>query len=126
MNKNNLISAIEGVTQKFAKANPNQYVHVVTAEDTITIQLGGRDALREKWVRDKLAFIAEEEHRNCLSVDIVVDDPRRKIMVVNFYEVYDAPYTGVALCSPTDTYDHDTGLAVAYANAYGEEIPDFI
>ena len=38
----------------------------------------------------------------------------------------DKPLIGVAKCSPENEFDLDTGLAIAYARAYNDHIPDFV
>jgi hypothetical protein len=127
MNKKNFIEAVEGIAYKFAKTNPTQHVRVVTDSDTIIIEFQDRATLRDDWVTEKLTYIRREKHNGNLYVDIIVNDPKRKIMVVNFTEPWcDCMNSGVALCSPTDTYNENIDLAVAYANAYGENIPDYI
>lgn len=127
MNKKNFIEAVEDIACKFAKTNPTQHVCMVTDSDTIIIEFQNRATLRDDWVTEKLAHINRERHNGNLYVDIIVNDPKRKIMVVNFTEPWsDCLNSGVALCSPTDTYNEDIGLAVAYANAYGENIPYYI
>ncbi len=46
--------------------------------------------------------------------------------IVAIYSRYDGVRIGTAYPINGDTYDHDTGIAVAYAKALGERIPDYI
>lgn len=40
--------------------------------------------------------------------------------------VHESRASGIAICSPNDSYDADIGLAIAYCRAVGEFIPDYI
>lgn len=40
--------------------------------------------------------------------------------------VHNSRASGIAICSPNDTYDADIGLAIAYCRAVGESIPDYV
>ena len=42
------------------------------------------------------------------------------------YSRYDGMKIGTAYPINGDAYDHDIGIAVAYAKAMGERIPDYI
>ena len=46
--------------------------------------------------------------------------------IVAIYSKYDGVKIGTAYPINGDTYDHDTGIAVAYAKAIGEHIPNYI
>lgn len=127
MTKHDYFKAIEGITDKFAKTNPTLRVVVDEGSNEIRIKFNEVAALRDKWVLEKLGVIRRKEALGDFNYEIVVNDPKRKIMVVNFYELdIEWVYVGVALCSPNDVYNEDVGLAVAYAKAMGEYIPDYI
>ena len=49
-----------------------------------------------------------------------------KRTIVALYNRYDGVKIGTAYPINGDEYDHDTGIAVAYAKAMGERIPDYI
>ena len=40
--------------------------------------------------------------------------------------VHNSRASGIAICSPNDSYDADIGLAIAYCRAVGEPIPDYV
>lgn len=40
--------------------------------------------------------------------------------------VHGSRISGIAICSPNDSYDADIGLAIAYCRAIGEPIPDYV
>lgn len=40
--------------------------------------------------------------------------------------VHNSRASGIAICSPNDSYDPDIGLAIAYCRAVGEPIPDYV
>ena len=49
-----------------------------------------------------------------------------KRTIVAIYNRYDGMKIGTAYPINGDVYDHETGVAVAYAKALGERIPDYI
>ena len=49
-----------------------------------------------------------------------------KRTIVAIYSRYDGVRIGTAYPINGDVYDHETGIAVAYAKALGERIPDYI
>ena len=49
-----------------------------------------------------------------------------KRTIVAIYNRYDGVKIGTAYPINGDVYDHETGVAVAYAKALGERIPDYI
>ena len=49
-----------------------------------------------------------------------------KRTIVALYNRYDGVKIGTAYPINGDEYDHDTGIAVAYAKAMGERIPSYI
>lgn len=49
-----------------------------------------------------------------------------KRTIVATYSRYDGMKIGTAYPIKGDAYDHDVGIAVAYAKAMGEHIPDYI
>lgn len=90
--------------------------------DLITIDLNPKKRQRQDWIQTRLMELAEDYPQT-----VVHSFPSRKILVLELFDVFGYECgTGIALCSDTDTYDEDTGKAVAYAKATGEKIPDFI
>ena len=51
---------------------------------------------------------------------------RGKRTIVAIYNRYDGVRIGTAYPINGDVYDHETGVAVAYAKALGERVPDYI
>lgn len=49
-----------------------------------------------------------------------------KRTIVAIYSRYDGVKIGTAYPINGDVYDHETGVAVAYAKALGDSIPDYI
>jgi hypothetical protein len=47
-------------------------------------------------------------------------------MVVQFKDRWGDNGVGISKCSPTDQFDEETGLAVAFAHFRNYPIPDFI
>ena len=45
---------------------------------------------------------------------------------VTVVSVHEFKSIGTAICAPGDKYDPDLGLAIAYARAMGEVIPDYV
>ena len=123
MDFNQYCDAIEEITRKYCDNNPGQDVSLVIEDDGLHITIIDKKTLRHNWVCDKLREMEEFTLNN---YQILVDDPDRKIMVVNFSDELGDIYPGVARCSPQDTYNHNVGLAVAFAQAMEEDIPDFI
>ena len=90
--------------------------------DLITIDLNPKKRQRQNWVQSRLMELAEDYPQT-----VVHSFPSRKILVLELFDVFGYECgTGIALCSDTDTYDEDTGKAVAFAKAMGMTIPDFI
>lgn len=90
--------------------------------DLITIDLNPKKRQRQNWIQSRLKELADDFPQT-----VVRSFPDRKILVLELVDVFGYECgTGIALCSDTDTYDKDTGMAVAYAKATGKKIPDFI
>jgi len=124
MNYDQYVAAITGVTNKFRNSNPELYIKLSVRDDGVAIHVEELENARNNWIQDKL-----EEMRDFISdsgYNIVVNDPKRKILVVNFFDGWGEVYPGVARCAPTDEYDFNVGMAVAFAKAMRKSIPDFI
>ena len=73
---------------------------------------------RSKWITNHYwAFMG---HPNA---SVLISEKRT---IVAIYNHYDGVRIGTAYPINGDTYDHDTGIAVAYAKALGERIPNYI
>jgi len=117
------LEAVDGLTAKFAATNPNFYVRMVIEDDGIAITCLLKSEARDRWVSNML----NDLDCDC-NYEIVLCDPERKVMVVNFFDKYDDTLsaTGVAKCSPTDQFDKNVGLAVAFAHAFNDDIPEYV
>jgi hypothetical protein len=80
--------------------------------------------MRKEWIDQMLTEYSEEyEHWS----EIILCDENRKIMVVQFDDYWgDRSGYGISKCSPTDRFDVEVGLAVAFAHFRGYPIPSFI
>ena len=122
MNYKNFVSAVEGLAVKYQKMNPGMYVHVNHTDYGLELTCMPRQQMRDNWVEQMLAEI-EEEYPN---TEIILSDATRKIMVVQFEDYYGDYGFGIAKCSPTDEFNADVGMAVAFAHFREEAVPDFV
>ena len=87
-----------------------------------TLELARRDEAkvkrRAKWINDHYWSFVSHPHA---TVHIC-----EKRTIVAIYNRYDGVKIGTAYPINGDVYDHNTGVAVAYAKAMGERIPSFI
>ena len=77
-----------------------------------------RAARRAEWINDY--YWSFMEHPNAT----VHTSEKRTIVAI--YSHYDGVKIGTAYPINGDVYDHNTGIAVAYAKALGERIPSYI
>lgn len=122
MNYENFVGAVEGLAVKYQKMNPGMYVHVNHTDYGLELTCMPRQQMRDNWVEQMLAEI-DEEYPN---TEIILSDATRKIMVVQFEDYYGDYGFGIAKCSPTDEFNADVGMAVAFAHFREEAIPDFV
>ena len=122
MNYENFVSAVEGLAVKYQKMNPGMYVHVNHTDYGLELTCMPRQQMRDNWVEQMLAEI-EEEYPN---TEIILSDATRKIMVVQFEDYYGDYGFGIAKCAPTDEFNADVGMAVAFAHFHEEAVPDFV
>ena len=122
MNYENFVGAVEGLVVKYQKMNPGMYVHVNHTDYGLELTCMPRQQMRDNWVEQMLAEIEEEYP----STEIILSDATRKIMVVQFEDYYGDYGFGIAKCSPTDEFNADVGMAVAFAHFREEAVPDFV
>ena len=122
MNYENFVGAVEGLAVKYQKMNPGMYVHVNHTDYGLELTCMPRQQMRDNWVKQMLAEI-DEEYPN---TEIILSDATRKIMVVQFEDYYGDYGFGIAKCSPTDEFNADVGMAVAFAHFREEAVPDFV
>ena len=111
-NSNNCVFSVSRLTD----TDLNNLYNAALAEKTTRQKR--REEKRASWIRTR--YYSFMSHLNATSV--VVDD----ITVVAVYNSYNGIQTGTARPVHGDEYDVDTGIAVAYAKAMGEIIPDYI
>jgi hypothetical protein len=109
---NNCVFSVSRLTD----TDLNNLYNAVLAENAARRKL--REEKRADWIRSH--YYAFMSHPNATSV--VVND----ITVVAVYDRYNGIQTATARPVHGDVYDNDTGIAVAYAKAMDETIPDYI
>lgn len=77
---------------------------------------------KENWVRTMVTKFWAEEQANPTTVGGVAVGNK---VSISYLDV-DRPRIGVAKCNPTDEYDLNTGIAIAYARANGIIVPDYV
>ena len=124
MNYENFVGAVEGLAVKYQKMNPDMYVSVNRTDYGLELTCMPKEQLRKQWVEQMLTEYSEEFG---YWSEVILCDKNRKIMVVNFDDRWGDRYGyGISKCSSTDTFDEDTGMAVAFAHFRGYPIPNFI
>ena len=123
MNYENFVSAVEGIAQKYQKMNPDMCVSVNRTDYGLELTCMPKKQMRKQWIDQMLTEYSEyfEDWS-----EVILCDKNRKIMVVHFKDNWDDCGHGISKCSPTDVFDEDTGMAVAFAHFRGYPIPDFI
>lgn len=76
------------------------------------------ERMRKEWV--EAWFLKYLAHPNAIAK--VIDTTT----VIALYNRSTGTHIATARCMPGDTYDYDTGVAVAYAKLCNESIPDYI
>lgn len=96
MNYESFVSAVEGLALKYQRMNSDMCVSVNRTDYGL-----------------ELTCMPKEQ--------------MRKVIVVYFNDYWGDHYGyGISKCSPTDVFDEDVGMAVAFAHFRGYPIPDFI
>jgi hypothetical protein len=124
MNYENFVGAVEGLALKYQRKNPGMYVSVNRTDCGLELTCMTKEQMRKRWIDQMLTEYSEEEYENWS--EVILCDKSRKIMVVGFADPFGDNGYGVAKCSPTDVFDEDTGMAVAFAHFRGYPIPNFI
>lgn len=123
MNYENFVNAVKGLAGKYQKMNPNVYVSVLKTPSGLVISHGSRAELRKQWVNQKFEEFTNDyiDHST-----IILSDIKRKVIVMHFSDGWEDEGYGIAKCSPTDEFDAEVGLAVAFAHFRHYPIPDFV
>lgn len=124
MNYENFVGAVEGLALKYQKMNPGMYVHVNHTNYGLELTCMPKKQMRRQWVDQMLTEYSEEFEDWS---EVILRDENRKIMVVHFEDSWgDCEGYGISKCSPTDQFDEEIGLAVAFAHFREYPIPDFV
>lgn len=75
------------------------------------------------WVKSMVEDFNADEKKNPLNIGVVGVG---NTIIVAYADDVNEPLIGVAKCNPTDSYDREVGIAIAYARAIGENIPDYV
>lgn len=124
MNYENFVAAVEGLALKYQRMNPDERISVKHTDRGLELTCMAKEQARKQWVEQMLA-----EYRKDFEdwSKVILCDKSRKIMVVHFENDWgDRRGYGISKCSPTDVFDEDTGMAVAFAHFRGYPIPSFI
>ena len=75
------------------------------------------------WVKSMTEDFYADEKKNPLNIGAIGVG---NTIIVAYADSVDEPLIGVAKCNLTDSYDREVGIAIAYARAIGEDIPDYV
>ena len=124
MNYENFVCAVEGVALKYQKMNPGMYVCINRTDYGLELTCMSKEKMRQQWVDQMLTEYSEEFEDWS---ETILCDENRKIMVVRFEDCWGDRYGyGISKCSPTDQFDEEVGMAVAFAHFRDYPIPAFI
>ena len=124
MNYENFVAAVEGLALKYQKMNPNERISVKHTDYGLELTCMSKKQTRKQWVEQMLDEYNEDFEDFS---EVILCDKNRKIMVVHFESsLGDEKGYGISKCSPTDQFDEDTGMAVAFAHFRRYSIPDFV
>ena len=124
MNYENFVAAVEGLALKYQKMNPNERISVKHTDRGLELTRVPKEQMRKQWVEQMLTEYGDDFEGWS---EVVLCDKNRKVIVVYFKDCWGDHYGyGISKCSPTDVFDEDTGMAVAFAHFRGYPIPNFI
>ena len=124
MNYENFVAAVEGLALKYQKMNPNERISVKHTDRGLELTRVPKEQMRKQWVEQMLTEYGDDFEGWS---EVVLCDKNRKVIVVYFKDCWGDHYGyGISKCSPTDVFDEDTGMAVAFAHFRGYPIPSFI
>ena len=124
MDYESFVSAVEGLALMYQRKNPNMSVSVNHTDYGLELTCMPKKQVRKQWVEQMLTEYREDFEDFS---EVILCDKNRKIMVVHFEDGWgDRRGYGISKCSPTDVFDEDTGMAVAFAHFHGYSIPDFV
>ena len=124
MNYENFVAAVEGLALKYHRTNPDMCISINRTDCGLELTCMPKEQTRKQWVDQMLTEYCEDFEDFS---EIILCNKNRKIMVVHFEDSWgDRSGYGISKCSPTDAFDEDTGMAVAFAHFRGYPIPDFV
>ena len=124
MNYENFVAAVEGLALKYQKMNPNERISVKHTDRGLELTRVLKEQMRKQWVEQMLTEYGDDFEGWS---EVVLCDKNRKVIVVYFKDCWGDHYGyGISKCSPTDVFDEDTGMAVAFAHFRGYTIPNFV
>ena len=124
MNYESFVSAVEGLALKYHRTNPDMCISINRTDCGLELTCMPKEQTRKRWVEQMLIEYCEDFENFS---EIILCNKNRKIMVVHFEDSWgDRSGYGISKCSPTDVFDEDTGMAVAFAHFRGYPIPDFV
>lgn len=124
MNYENFVAAVEGLALKYQRMNPDERISIKRTDCGLELTRTPKEQARKQWVAQMLAEYSEDFEDWS---EVVLCDKKRKVIVIHFNDCWGDHYGyGISKCSPTDVFDEDTGMAVAFAHFRGYPIPDFV
>ena len=124
MNYENFVGAVEGLALKYQRMNPDMCVSVNRTDYGLELSCMPKEQMRRQWIDQMLTEYSKDFEDWS---EVILCDKNRKIMVVQFEDCWGYCYgNGISKCSPTDQFDEDTGMAVAFAHFRNYPVPDFI
>ena len=124
MNYENFVAAVESLALKYQRMNPDMCVSVNRTDYGLELTCMSKEQARKQWVEQMLTEYSEDFEDWS---EVILCDKSRKIMAVHFESSWgDEKGYGISKCSPTDQFDEDTGMAVAFAHFRHYSIPDFV
>ena len=124
MNYENFVSAVKGLALKYQRMNPGMCVSVNRTDYGLELTCMLKEQMRNEWI-DQMLTEYSEEFKDWS--EVILCSKSRKVMLVHFEDCWgDREGYGIAYCSPTDQFDEDTGMAVAFAHFRDYPIPNFI
>ena len=124
MNYENFVAAVEGLALKYHRTNPDMCISINRTDCGLELTCVPKEQTRKQWVEQMLIEYCEDFEDFS---EVILCDKKRKVIAVYFNDCWgDHCGYGISKCSPTDVFDKDTGMAVAFAHFRGYPIPDFV
>ena len=78
---------------------------------------------KSSWVKEMTKNFYHDESKNPNTVGVIGID---NTIIVVYGNSIENPKIGIAKCNPTDNYDIELGIAIAYARATDKTIPNWV